>query len=144
MIKPALRKIYSAGQKSFSPAERAEKSRQIARLFFDNFDVGKFRFLHCFLPIGKFGEVETPLIFERIWREFPRVEMLAPRVNFQTGEIENLKITLRTKLIKNQWLIDEPARGETVESAKIDAVLVPLLCFDERGFRVGYGKRFLR
>ncbi len=29
-----------------------------------------------------------------------------------------------------------------IEIERIDAVLVPLLCFDERGFRVGYGMGF--
>jgi 5-formyltetrahydrofolate cyclo-ligase len=29
-----------------------------------------------------------------------------------------------------------------IEIEKIDAIIVPLLCFDARGFRVGYGKGF--
>ena len=32
--------------------------------------------------------------------------------------------------------------GELVSCEKIDAVLIPLLCFDKKGFRVGYGKGF--
>ncbi len=68
--------------------------------------------------------------------------MLVPRVNFQTNAIENVKFTSETKLVKNVWDIDEPAQSGSVESWKIDAVLVPLLCFDARGFRVGYGKGF--
>jgi 5-formyltetrahydrofolate cyclo-ligase len=142
MIKAELRKIYLEKRKNLSDAEREEKSRAIADQFFANFDLNKIIFLHCFLPIGKFNEIDTHLIFQKFWREFPRIQMLAPRVNFQTGNIENVKFAPETELVKNAWEISEPAHAETIETEKIDLVLVPLLCFDRKGFRVGYGKGF--
>lgn len=142
MTKIGLRKIYLAEQKALSQTERAKKSEQISNQFFANFDLSKIKFLHCFLPIEKFSEIDTSLIFQTIWREFPNVKTLVPRVNFQTIEIENVKFSAHTKLVENVWEIREPIKSETIESAKIDTVLVPLLCFDQRGFRVGYGKGF--
>ncbi len=32
--------------------------------------------------------------------------------------------------------------NEYIDEKKMDIVLVPMLCFDEKGFRVGYGKGF--
>jgi 5-formyltetrahydrofolate cyclo-ligase len=142
MLKAELRKIYLARQKSLSAAQRSEKSLRIAANFFQDFDLSRIQYLHCFLPIAKFGEIETKPIFERIWRDFQRIETLAPRVDFHSNEIENLKFTIETELFENAWQIQEPSRGESIEAEKIDLVLVPLLCFDERGFRVGYGKGF--
>ena len=142
MLKSELRKIYLSRQRSLSPDERRDKSRRIAALFFQKFDLTKIKYLHCFLPIEKFNEIDTSYIFEKIWREFPHIETLVPRVNFQTDEMENLKYTPETEMLKNVWQIDEPAHDERIETGKIDAVLVPLLCFDERGFRIGYGKGF--
>jgi 5-formyltetrahydrofolate cyclo-ligase len=142
MLKAELRKIYLARQKSLSAEERSEKSARIAGNFFQNFDLGGIRYLHCFLPIGKFGEIETKPVFERIWLDFPQVETLVPRVDFHAGEIENLKFTPETELVENAWQIHEPSHDETIAAEKIDLVLVPLLCFDEKGFRVGYGKGF--
>ncbi len=142
MTKSELRKIYLARQKTLSPAVRSEKSRQIADLFFQTFDLSKVYFLHCFLPIERFNEVNTTLIFESIWQDFPHIETLVPRVVFQTNEFENLKFTARTNLIRNAWQIYEPEHDERIETNRIDLVLVPLLCFDTRGFRVGYGKGF--
>lgn len=142
MLKKELRKIYLARQKSFSPEEREVGSFSIAELFFQNFDLSKIKFLHSFLPIEKFNEIDTRPIFEKIWRDFPNVETLVPRVNFQMNEIENLKFSIETETKKNAWQIFEPTHDETIETEKIDAVLVPLLCFDRRGFRVGYGKGF--
>lgn len=142
MLKAELRKIYLARQKSLSPEERNERSRQITDRFFQNFDLGKIRFLHCFLPIARYNEIDTKQIFERIRRDFPKIETLVPRVDFHANEIENLRFTPETELIQNQWEIHEPVHDEPVETEKIDLVLVPLLCFDRKGFRVGYGKGF--
>ena len=142
MTKAELRKIYLARQKNLLPQQRKEKSAQIANFVFQNFDLTPVRILHCFLPIEKFSEIDTNLIFQKIWREFPRIVTLAPRVNFQTREIESQKFTTDTKLLENAWSILEPPGGESVKTKEIDIVLVPLLCFDETGFRVGYGKGY--
>jgi len=142
MTKAELREIYLAKQKNLLPDERAEKSERISNLFFQNFDLTAIKFLHCFLPIEKFNEIDTKIIFQRIRREFSNVETLVPRVDFQRNEIESVRFTAETSLVKNVWEISEPAENELVETQEIDLVLVPLLCFDERGFRVGYGKGF--
>lgn len=142
MTKNELRKIYLEKRKTLAPEEIEQKSLQIAEIFFQSFDLRRIKVLHCFLPIEKFNEIHTQIIFERIWREFPQIETLLPRVNFQTNEIENLTFTPGTELVQNNWQILEPAHDESVATEKIDAVLVPLLCFDSHGFRVGYGKGF--
>lgn len=142
MNKRELRKIYPEKRKTLAADQIKEKSLQIAERFFQSFDLGKINFLHCFLPIEKFNEIDTKLIFHRVWFEFSHIETLVPRINFETGEIENLKFTPVTELVQNAWMIHEPAHNDLVESTKIDAVLVPLLCFDKKGFRVGYGKGF--
>lgn len=142
MLKSELRKIYTAKRKSLSSEERAEKSQNIALQFFQNFDLSSVKFLHCFIAIEKFNEIDTSLIFGEVWRRFPQIETLVPRVNYETGEIENLKFSPETLLAQNAWGISEPVESEIVEAKAIDLVLVPLLCFDERGFRVGYGKGF--
>lgn len=142
MTKAELRKIYLAQQKSLSSVERKQKSEQIAERLFRAFDFRRVDFLHCFLPIEKFGEIDTRIIFERVWCEFPNVKTVLPRVNFATHEIENVRFTAETKLVQNQWQIKEPVSGELVEAKRLEMALVPLLGFDENGFRVGYGKGF--
>jgi 5-formyltetrahydrofolate cyclo-ligase len=142
MTKSELRKIYLEKQIALSSAMRNEKSAQIAERFFDRFDLSEINFLHCFLPIGRTNEIDTKPVFEKIWREFPNIETLVPRVNFETNEIENLKFSGETALRENRWKIHEPSHDEKFDTEKIDAVLVPLLCFDVKGHRVGYGKGF--
>ena len=142
MTKTELRKVYLEKQKSLSENERGEEGRQIADLFFQTIDLSKINFLHCFLPIRRYNEIDTHLILEKIWRDFPRIETVVPRVNLDTNEIENLKFTHETELVLSNWQINEPSHDDIVETEKIDMVLVPLLCFDGQGHRVGYGKGF--
>ncbi len=142
MIKSELRKIYLAKQKSLSDFERRDKSRKITAAFFENFSLQNISFLHVFLAIEKNGEIETSFIFKRVWNDYPEITTVVPRVDFQTMTLENLRFTPDTKLARNRWHIFEPADGEAIEVEKIDAVIVPLLCFDKRGCRVGYGKGF--
>lgn len=142
MQKNELRKIYLEKMKSQTPSARKEKSRRIAERFFDEFDLENIKFLHLFLPIEKFGEIKTDFIFRRIWREFPHIKTVVPRVDFAENKMRSVEFDEATKTAPNKWEIYEPFGNEFAENKLIDAVLVPLLCFDERGFRVGYGKGF--
>lgn len=142
MTKSEARKIYLQKQKSLSLEERAEKSRRIADRFFDNFDFAAVELLHCFIAIEKFSEIDTTPIFQRLWKDSPQIKTVVPRVDFESDEIRNLKFTPDTELVANVWDIHEPAHDEYIETEKVDMVLVPGLCFDSLGHRVGYGKGF--
>lgn len=142
MTKSELRKIYFEKRGELSPAVRAEQSRRIAELFFEHFDLVWIRNLHLFITIEKFREVDTSPILRRIWSDFSHIRTSAPRVDFATGEMEGVVFTAESELIENSWGIREPSGGEPLKPEMIDMVLVPLLCFDRRGHRVGYGKGF--
>jgi 5-formyltetrahydrofolate cyclo-ligase len=142
MTKSELRKIYLEKRSALTSGELGGSSREIARRFFESFDLSTVRTLHCFVPIKRFKEIDTSLIYERIWRDLPQIRTIAPRVDRKIDDVRNLEFTSNTELIENAWGIREPASGESIDPAEIDMVLVPLLCFDERGYRVGYGKGF--
>ncbi|GHB55156.1 hypothetical protein GCM10007390_05410 [Persicitalea jodogahamensis] len=61
-----------------------------------------------------------------------------------TSKLQNYLWNDETVLISNRWGIEEPGAGtsQPVEIQAIDAVLVPLLAFDQKGHRVGYGGGF--
>ena len=142
MNKAELRREYLTQQRAISDEERESASRRIADHFFSRFDLELIRVLHSFVPIEKFKEVNTRVIFAKLWREFPHIQTLVPRVDFETNRIRNLKFTHETELVRNAWDIDEPLDNDIVETQTIDMVLVPGLCFDRQGHRVGYGKGF--
>ena len=148
MTKAELRKIYLAKRQMLSFPEREVASAHIAARLFRDFDLSKARVLHCFIHIERFGEVDTRPIFQDVWSKFPNIQTVVPRVNHEIEELDCLKYGHDTELAFNKWQIGEPAHNDHVEPKEIDMVLVPLLSFDRRGHRVGYGKgyydRFLR
>jgi len=142
MKKSELRTLYLERRSSFSASQIAEASRAIADRFFESVDLSEAQRFHCFIPIARFHEVDTLPIFHRVWRDHPVIETFAPRSNLKTCEIESVRFAGDGALVQNGWGISEPL-GETIaDPASIDIVVVPLLSFDKRGHRVGYGKGF--
>ena len=142
MTKSELRKNHLAKRHALSAEELATNSRQIADRFFGNIDLTAVKTVHTFIAIEKFNEVGTALIYTRIWLDFPQIRTIAPLANLDSGVMEHFEFDAGTGLIESDWGIREPVGGESVDVAEIDLVLVPLLCFDDRGSRVGYGKGF--
>lgn len=148
MTKAELRKEYLEKRRAMGRDEAESCSRVIADRLFATFDFAALKAVHCYIPIGKFAEVDTSFIFERIWNDFPQVRTAVPRVADTTGDLEHFYYTNETNMVENAWGINEPAGAERADPKDFDLVLAPLLAFDERGYRVGYGKgfydRFLR
>ncbi len=142
MIKSELRKLYLEKRQILSSAEIEQRSRSVANRFFGKNDLTEARTVHTFISIAKFNEIDTSLIYERVWREYPDVRTAAPRTVISNPELEHIAFGPDSRFTVSKWGIREPADGERVDPAEIDIVIVPLLCFDERGHRVGYGKGF--
>ncbi|CAN5362539.1 5-formyltetrahydrofolate cyclo-ligase [soil metagenome] len=142
MNKSELRRVYLEKRRALSTIDMSEKSRQIADRFFVEFDLKVIETLHCFISIPRLSEIDTSLIYQRICADFPLIQMVAPRMSSVTGEIESLNLTSETELLENSWGIREPVGNEIIDPTEIDAVLVPVLCFDRKGNRIGYGKGF--
>ena len=142
MKKSELRQIYLSRQKAISQQYRLANSEAIADWFFATFDLRGIKILHSFIPIIKFNEVDTRLIAERIWLDYPHIQIVVPRVDVETNEMKSLAFRRDTELVRSAWEIDEPDHDEVVADAEIDMVLTPGLCFDSDGHRVGYGKGF--
>jgi len=142
MTKSELRRSYLAKRQLLNIDEYEKSNAQIVAGFFQLFDLSKIKILHCFVAIERFGEIDTRPIFQRVWSKFPNVETVVPRINHGTNELESLRYGPDTELAFNRWQIREPVHQDRVEAAEIDIVLVPLLCFDLGGHRVGYGKGY--
>jgi len=140
MLKADLRQIYRSQRSSLSDSERKEKSCRIADHFFHHFSLNEVQNLHLFLSIKANLEVETCWVYEKIWTDFPNLRTFAPRV--RGTELEHLEFNRQTNLIENKWKIPEPTGAATVDEKLFEVVLIPLLCFDKAGHRVGYGKGF--
>jgi 5-formyltetrahydrofolate cyclo-ligase len=140
--KSELRQIYLEKRQSLSPDELKVGSEAVANRFFEAFDLNGVQILDIFVSIARFNEIDTSTIFHGIWSGYPQIITTAPRVNHENGHLEHFAFGAESDLLQNNWGISEPVPGVVVTEEMIDMVLVPLLCFDRDGHRVGYGKGF--
>jgi 5-formyltetrahydrofolate cyclo-ligase len=140
--KAVLRKTYFARRKQLSLASITQQSELICQAFFACFDLSKTRYLHIFLAIPEKGEVDTQLIIQRIWRQYPHIQLVSSQTNLSDNTLSHYELNRDTPLRKNDWGINEPSGSAQVFENQLDIVLIPLLCLDKLGYRVGYGKGF--
>ena len=142
MLKSDLRRQMMAWRRAMSDLELATRSQQVAvRLFKENY-LSQLHAVHVFLPIQRQRELDTWGIIRRFWREFPGVRVVVPVMQEDGFSLRHYLLTPETELAENAWDVPEPLNAVEVEPQELDAVLVPLLAFDEAGNRVGYGKGF--
>jgi 5-formyltetrahydrofolate cyclo-ligase len=142
MSKQDLRKEFLQKRKALAKTEVDVFSKQIHDWFFRNFPVHAYATIHTFLPIKRNNEIDTYLIINTLQKDFA-TDIVIPR-SHEDGTMSHYLLTKDTVFEKNRWEISEPSPVGSLQSSvfNIDLVLIPLLCFDKKGFRVGYGKGY--
>jgi 5-formyltetrahydrofolate cyclo-ligase len=141
MTKAGLRKFYMEKRGSLSPAEAASMSAAIAGLFFRTIDPLSITALHTFIRARRLNEVDTSNIYYKLWKSHPWVRTFAPRMDRENVRLANVEFSPATELVEDKWGIREPV-GKDTDAELMDVVVVPLVCFDRTGHRVGYGKGY--
>ncbi len=102
-----------------------------------------YRMVHIFLPIRKHNEIDTFSLLNYFKLQHPQLKIVIPRTDFTNLSITNILYDHEyTILGRNKYDIPEPIHGKVVPNEEIDIVFIPLLGFDQKGNRVGYGKGF--
>ena len=142
MLKKELRKVYLAKRKALAIDQIMQASEKITNHFFESFDLRlqEVKYVHLFLSILQKGEVNTQPIIERIWKDYPHIQLIIPKVDFDEDILLHYLYNPDTEITVNHWGIPEPNNSKQIAENQIDMVLMPLVCVDESGFRVGYGK----
>ncbi|HEU4496696.1 MAG TPA: 5-formyltetrahydrofolate cyclo-ligase [Flavobacterium sp.] len=139
MDKKELRLKYKALRVALSSETIEEKSMAIANQAL-KLPIWDKLYYHIFLPITEQKEVDTEFLLQVLAGKDK--EIVVSKSDFESRKMIHYLLTDNTRFIKNEYNIPEPAGGIEVPSDKIDVVFVPLLAFDRKGHRVGYGKGF--
>lgn len=137
--KKEFRLKYKTLRKQLSEVNIEEMSLIIANKLLQ-LDIWDKNYFHVFLPIENHQEVDTELILHLLSGKDKNI--LISKSNFESREMTHYLLNDNTKIKKNKYNIPEPVDGIEVPSKKIEVVFVPLLAFDKKGHRVGYGKGF--
>lgn len=102
-----------------------------------------FKSALAYLPMPHVNEVDTGLFIKYLQNEVqPPIQVAFPRTNFEALDMEAVLAEETTRFRENSLRLTEPDTGRVLAPQKIDIILLPLLIFDEKGNRVGYGKGF--
>lgn len=139
MNKTELRIKYKALRNQLSEDDLEEMSLAIANKVLE-LPIWEKTYFHIFLPIAEHKEVNTEFILHLLTGKDK--EIVISKCEFEACHLVHFLLTDNTKIKKNKYNIPEPVDGIEVPTHKIDVVFVPLLIFDKKGHRVGYGKGF--
>lgn len=141
MTKETLRKIYKEKRGFLSP-QGIEKFTDLILINFQQIQLPFLSYIHTYITSEKLKEADTSAIIRYLRFRNPGLALLVPKIDITTGEMQHLHFNDEVELVHNAFGIAEPAEGKIAEPGEIDLVLVPLLAFDEKGYRVGYGKGY--
>ncbi|MGR3811201.1 5-formyltetrahydrofolate cyclo-ligase [Jiulongibacter sp. NS-SX5] len=145
MNKAELRKSYLLKREQLTETMVANKSLGVKNLLFSRLMMHRYDRVHCFLPVKEKMEVDTRLILDTLQRDFP-VDIYVPKIHSE-GILTHHQYTESTPLKLNKWNVPEP-ENEGLSSPDFFntdddiLVIVPLLAYDRKGNRIGYGKGY--
>jgi 5-formyltetrahydrofolate cyclo-ligase len=141
MLKKEARKIYKEKRLKLSEAERV-KLDDLMLIQFQSVELPFLQSLLSYWPIEENNEPDTHLFTEFLKFRNPELLTCYPVSDFTTMTMQAVATDIDTPFEKRELNIHEPGKGDPVPAIEIDMVFVPLLAFDQQGYRIGYGKGF--
>ena len=141
MLKNELRKKYRKARMELSAMQQT-KLDDLLLIQFQQLALPSLQSILSFVPIEEKLEINSFLFTDFLKFRNPGLQVCYPKINVFQNTMQAIITDAETEFDSNEYDIPEPASGAVIEPKYLDAVLVPLLIFDEAGNRVGYGKGF--
>ncbi|MEI6948277.1 5-formyltetrahydrofolate cyclo-ligase [Paraflavisolibacter sp. H34] len=141
MLKKDIRQLYRQKRKTLSLPQKLK----LDDLLLIQFQKLRLPFLSVVLsyhPIEENNEVDTFLITDFLQFKNPGLQVAYPKIDLVESTMQAIVCDEEEAFAPNRYNIHEPVKCDAIAAAEIDLVLVPLLSFDRRGNRVGYGKGY--
>ena len=142
MTKKELRTLYRAKRAALPEKERLRMD-DLLLIQFQQLEIPlDVNVLLSYWPLKQYTEVNTHLMTDYLQFRMPGLQVAYPVSDFTDLSMKVMLTNDDTDFRVNQYGIAEPVNGVEIAPGDIDMVFVPLLAFDENGYRVGYGKGF--
>jgi 5-formyltetrahydrofolate cyclo-ligase len=138
MLKQEAREYGLATRMALTAHEQAMLDGRIIKNCQEAVDWAKIRKAHVYLPLARKREIGTWALVRWLWAVHPEIEVFVPRIT--KDGMEHVAMSHDTRFRPNQYQVPEPVSGEMLSPGeKLDVIITPLLAFDRKGHRVGYG-----
>lgn len=149
MKKEDIRILYKVKRAQLSPFLRSRKD-DLLLIQFQKLLIDIPSLIMTYSPIKKLNEFDPQNITDYCYFKNPGQQLFYPVImeGKSQAKLTSVIVDDDTVFKTNKYGIEEPVEGIDMFPSEIDLVIVPLLSFDKKGNRVGYGKgyydRFLK
>jgi 5-formyltetrahydrofolate cyclo-ligase len=141
MVKSLARREYLQRRLELTSQE-VETSTAAIKSTFQQLPIGPIGVLLSYYPLTNRQEFDVTVCDSIILDKNPRAKVAWPKTDPEGRTMEAHVLEEHGLFAKNKYNILEPIGNHIIPPELIDLVFVPLLAFDLRGFRVGYGKGY--
>ncbi len=139
MLKTQARKAFFEKRKNTTPTQQ-QLWDDLILIQFKQLQLPYVQVLFTYAAMNT--EVHTDTIVDYLLFKNPAMQVAYPICNFSDYTMQAHQAEIDTPFVTNKFGTLEPQNGHIITPQSIDVVIVPLLCFDQQGYRVGYGKGF--
>lgn len=147
MTKDQLRTVYKEKRAALPAAEKA-KLEDLILIQFQKLDIEIPSLIMTYAVLEKMNEFDPLPITDYCYFKNPSQVLFYPVIHPSTNIMQSVVVTDDTEFELNKFGIPEPVNAMPMFPEELDLVFVPLLAYDKKGHRVGYGKgyydRFLK
>src|SRR5690606_1946303 len=136
MVKKDIRKIYIEKRRELSPEQFREQSASMLQQF-QQLPLPVIHTALSYYPIPGRAEFNVAHCEAALLTRYPSATIAWPRLRNDGQHVDAIPLDHRAGWKTNRYGIPQPVGGTAVSPLLIDLVLVPLLAFDKKGYRVG-------
>jgi 5-formyltetrahydrofolate cyclo-ligase len=138
--KSALRKQKLLERNLISLKDRERAEERISSLFFNTISNMELSKISVYFSLKK----EAPTNKIREYLVSSNIDCFLPVISEDLNQrkMNFSKLEESTSLKKNSFNIFEPVEDKLIQTDELDLILIPLVAFDEEGFRLGMGKGY--
>jgi 5-formyltetrahydrofolate cyclo-ligase len=141
MIKSTVRKEFLQRRMDIVEEELQQQTALIA-FNFKKLVIPPVRYLLSYHPVLSRREFDVSVCEDILKQQNPALQVAWPRIHVDLMDMEAGLVERDGLFIKNRFNILEPISGAIIPPTQLDVIFVPLVAFDQRGYRVGYGKGY--
>ena len=143
MKKKDIRNIYREKRRQLTDAQ-ITKLDDLLLIQFQKLGIQIPSLIMTYAPIDKLKEFNPQYITDYCYFKNPDQHLIYPVMVNLDGKDELLSVMVNDDTVfeTSSFGVDEPVNGVEIYPSEIDMVIVPLLAFDKRGYRVGYGRGY--
>jgi 5-formyltetrahydrofolate cyclo-ligase len=141
MQKAEARKLYANKRKEL-PSKEVNVYQDLLLIRLQELDLPYCNILHTYLPIYDRNEPDPMPLVDWLRFRDPGMKVAYPKIQLSDFSMKHYVTDEMSVFTLNKYGIPEPESGIEIDDCEIDMAIIPLMCFDYSGNRVGYGKGY--